>query len=142
MDEGWMAVMALVLVTFLAAAAWRRRGGRAAGGKAVRARVGATDAAIVATAPDGTTRSICWEDLARVTIRTTDEGPWVEDVFWLLEDAAGQVRVVYPGGAHGGQELLAAMQERLPGFDDRQVLEAMGSTGNAAFRVWERAAST
>ncbi len=138
MDKEWMAMLVAVLVLALTAAAWRRRGRRPAAAPAPDARVTATDGEIVATAPDGAARSIRWDDLARVTIRTTDGGPWVEDVFWLLEDAAGRVRVLYPGGADGAQALLAAMQARLDGFDDGRVVEAMGSTGNAAFRVWER----
>ncbi len=163
MDEGWMAMpapvvallAALAIVLAALAVAWRRRGrGGGLGGArtgagaqacgsdaAPRASVAATDAGIVATAPDGATQSVRWDALARVTIRTTDAGPWAEDVFWLLEDGAGQVRVRYAGGADGTQEALAAMQARLAGFDDAQVVAAMGSTGNAAFPVWERRAT-
>jgi len=51
--------------------------------------------------------------------------------------AIGKPRVIYPQGATGEGELLAEMQRRLADFDNRQLIEAMGSTGNAFFVVWQ-----
>jgi len=86
----------------------------------------------------GETRAIRWDELTMVGIKTTDEGPFVADVFWGLHGPDGGPRVVYPQGATGEDEMLAEMQRRLAGFDDRQLIEAMGSTRNAFFVIWQQ----
>jgi len=94
--------------------------------------------AITVIAPNGETQSVMWKDLSRVGIRTSDDGPAQPDVFWGLHTGAEKATLVYPGGSTGEQEILAAMESRLPGFDDNQVIKAMGSTSNAYFLVWEQ----
>jgi len=74
-----------------------------------------------------------WADLTAVEIFTTDEGPFVEDVFWVLHGAGRQC--VVPQSAEGHRELLIRLQ-RLPRFNNRAVIEAMGCAGNARFEVW------
>lgn len=96
-----------------------------------------TDATITAQYGDGGTRSVAWASLTKVGITTTDEGPFVQDVFWGLHCREG-VAVAYPQDANGSREFLVAMQNRLPDFDNRTVIEAMGSCSNAKFTVWER----
>jgi hypothetical protein len=87
--------------------------------------------------PNGETRAIGWDELTMVGIRTTDEGPFVADLFWGLHGPDGKPQVIYPQGATGERELLAEMQHRLSNFDDRKVIEAMGSTSNAFFVIWQ-----
>ena len=101
-------------------------------------KVSFTDSKIVATYEGGETRTATWFELSKVGITTTDEGPFVQDVFWGLH-AGERVAVAYPQDAVGSQELLTAMQERLPNFNNHAVIEAMGSTSNAHFVVWDRA---
>ncbi len=93
--------------------------------------------AITVVAPNGETQSVLWKDLTRVGIRTTDDGPAQPDVFWGFHTGAEKAALVFPGGSTGEQEILAAMESRLPGFDDEQVIKAMGSTSNAYFLLWE-----
>ena len=73
-----------------------------------------------------------------VGIRTTDEGPFLPDVFWGLHGADKKPAVVYAQGATGEPALLEALQSRLNGFDNQKVIEAMGCTDNAFFLVWEK----
>jgi hypothetical protein len=47
-------------------------------------RVIITDDSVTRFRPDGVQESVHWDDLVEVGILTTDEGPWSEDVFWLL----------------------------------------------------------
>jgi len=93
------------------------------------------DTTITARYSNGEERAVRWNDLSKVGIRTTDEGPVAEDVFWGLH-AGSEVRVVYPSAASGAQELLAAMQRRLAGFDNEALINAMGSSDNNDFVVW------
>jgi len=93
------------------------------------------DEAVVRTRGDGGTETIRWLDLEKVSIVTTDEGPWGEDVYWVLEGRGGGCAV--PQGA-AGCDLLFERLAQLPGFNSQAVIEAMGSTDNAKFLCWER----
>jgi hypothetical protein len=95
------------------------------------------DRTITARYPNGETRAIRWDELTLVGIKTTDEGPFVADVFWGLHGPDGKPQVVYPQGATGEEGLLAEMQHRLADFDDKQLIKAMGSTRNAFFVIWQ-----
>jgi hypothetical protein len=89
--------------------------------------------------PEGKVATVRWDDLTSVHLHTTDEGPWRPDVFWVLKDVDG-VELIAPQGATGEDGFLAVLERRLAGFDDRAVIEAMGSTDNAVFTLWERGA--
>lgn len=91
--------------------------------------------------PDGELRNLRWADLNGVTIRTNDAGPFATDLFWLLYADDKEPAAMFPGGASGESELLSAMQQRLAGFDNEQLIAAMGSTQNQAFTVWQRQAA-
>ncbi len=71
-------------------------------------------------------------------IETTDEGPFVPDVFWLLLTKDMSSGCIIPQGAAGENKLLEAMQKRLSGFNNEALIEAMGSTDNGRFLIWER----
>lgn len=74
-----------------------------------------------------------WAELVRVEVLTTDEGPFAEDVWWLLHDARGGGCAV-PGAQAG---VVLPWLQRLPGFRNEVVILAMGSTENARFLAWE-----
>src|SRR5262249_51348871 len=79
---------------------------------------------------------VFWEELTRVEILTTDEGPFTEDFFFLLEgrDGAG---VAVSNALAVKHELVAILQRRLPGLDSRAIIEASGSTARRRFLVWQ-----
>lgn len=131
-------VIAIVVVGIVSYVGWRVRWGR----RTVLmpetlCAVTFDDRTIAVRYPDGQTRAIGWQELTQVGIKTTDEGPFVADVFWGLHGPDGEPQVVYPQGATGEGELLSEMQRRLVDFDNRQLIEAMGSTGNAFFVIWQ-----
>lgn len=95
---------------------------------------------ITVTGASGAESEIAWGDIISVTILTTDRGPLESDLIWLLSPRDRHKSVMVPMGAEGENELLHAMQSRLPGFDNVAVIEAMGSTTNASFLVWEAGA--
>ncbi len=100
-------------------------------------RVSFDEQRIVRTLPSGKEESLQWSDLAEITIFTTDEGPWAEDVYWLFMAADGATGCAVGGSAEGFDRLLKRLQE-LPGFDNDSVILAMGSTSNDRFPVWRR----
>jgi hypothetical protein len=85
--------------------------------------------------PRGSTERVAWEELQKVEIVTTDQGPLVTDVFWVLHGTEGGC--VVPQDAVGQAALLERLQA-LPGFRNDAVIDAMGSTENARFVAWER----
>lgn len=93
--------------------------------------------AITVTPTGGTPARIAWAEITSVTILTTDKGPAETDLAWLISPRDRHRSVLVPMGADGEHELLHAMQTRLAGFDNVAVIEAMGSTTNASFPVWE-----
>ncbi len=88
--------------------------------------------------PDGTIEYVRWDALTQVVLITTDEGPFVEDVFWLLVGGPGEDGRP-SGAALPGGHVQGALLDRLlalPGFDHERFIGAMGSTANAEFLCW------
>ena len=78
------------------------------------------------------------ETIDEVVIVTTDDGPFADDVFWVLR--CGDREEVIPDGSPASANLLETLQ-KLPGFDNEAVIKAMMCTDNARFVVWRRSAS-
>ena len=76
-----------------------------------------------------------WNDLVRVAIETTDEGPFVGDFFWILEGDGTVLRIASSDA--GAEDLLIALQD-LPGFDNDAVIDASLTIANATFECWAR----
>lgn len=75
-------------------------------------------------------------DLARVTIVTSDQGPFLEDVHWLLEENGGNT-VLIPNSAEGAAQLFDALSP-LKGVDFEAAIRAMASTTNDSFVIWAK----
>jgi hypothetical protein len=80
--------------------------------------------------------AVSWRDLLGVAIETNDHGPFDADVIWLLGHASGVVP--FPQGATGSQEMIQRLQ-RLPEFDNEQLIAAQLSTNRRTFVLWDRA---
>jgi hypothetical protein len=95
-----------------------------------------TDTGIINHRPNGQVERVAFADLKAVIIETDDSGPWGADVWWFLVGNGPESGCVYPNGATGEGEALQALQ-RLPGFDNEQLIQAMSSTDNARFLCWK-----
>jgi hypothetical protein len=80
--------------------------------------------------------TVPWTDLAAVSIRTTDAGPFEDDLHWELHRRDGGV-VTVGSETEGIGDLIERLQ-RLPGFDNEAVVVASSSTENAGFPCWAR----
>lgn len=88
-----------------------------------------------------TTESVRWDELEGVDVMTTDDGPFAEDVFWvLLGPRESGVGAVIPQGLT--PEELVDRLTALPGFDHEAMIRAMGSTREASFVCWRAPGST
>ena len=83
--------------------------------------------------PDGKAASIPWPELQSVGIRTTNEGPFAEDVFFVLTGT--QAQLIVPQGASGAQALFTRLGS-LPGFNYDAAIKAMTCTDNQEFACW------
>lgn len=82
-----------------------------------------------------TTHRVLWSDLERVAIRTTDDGPAAEDLFWVLLGSRGSGFVIPAGLVPDG---LVTRLQQLPGFDNEALIRAMQSIDDAVFECWRR----
>lgn len=83
---------------------------------------------------DGQTETVRWSELQIVFIQTTDDGPFADDVFWVLGSA--ESNCVIPSETEGLSLLLERLQD-LPGFNNDAVIQAMSCTENQTFVCWE-----
>src|SRR4051812_19960046 len=67
------------------------------------------------------------DDLDEIGIETTDQGPFVEDVFWILKQGTMRIRI---GEPHPIFQKLTERFGSLEGFDCRPFIEAMSCTDN------------
>lgn len=88
--------------------------------------------------PDSIEEYILWKDIDEIAITTSDQGPFVDDLHWMLMNQDKTKGVAISNGAEGFSELLTEFQ-RLQGFNNEAVIQAMGCTDNNWFVVWKSA---
>jgi hypothetical protein len=84
------------------------------------------------TLDNGSVVHLAWRNLVEVALVTVDQGPFAEDLFFVLGDANGNYCVLPSAFAAA---LLPRLQ-RLPGFDNRQVQRAADCVDPAHFVCW------
>lgn len=87
----------------------------------------------------GLVEHVRWDDLQTVVVRTTADGPFGVDMFWILAGRAGGC--VVPAEAAGESELLERLQ-KLPGFDNQVLIDAMSCVVEHDFVCWKRNAQS
>lgn len=80
--------------------------------------------------------SIAWDAIESVAIVSGDELTDPPELFWLLLGGDRRRPVLIPMGVPGEHDLVHAMQDRLDGFDNMAVIEAMSAKGRVGFKVW------
>jgi hypothetical protein len=94
---------------------------------------------ITASGPFAGRVSVRIEDIHEIGIETTDEGPFVEDVFWLINRETDELRIPQ------GSLVFTTLMERfrtLEGFDWKPFGQAMACTDCCYFLCWKRGASS
>ncbi len=79
--------------------------------------------------------TISLDELDEIGVETTDQGPFVEDVFWILK--SGRVRLSI-GQPHPIFPVLMDRFETLEGFDWKLFCEAMACGENRYFQCWKK----
>lgn len=97
--------------------------------------VGFVNDNIVAGDGQGAERKLHLPDLRRVVVATDDSGPWGADVVFLLYSNDPEPAVIFPLEAAGRGDFVKWLSAQ-PGYQDRELAKAMGSTQPARFEVW------
>lgn len=93
-----------------------------------------SDGDIVTSDGRGAGRKLSLRDLRRVVIATDDSGPWGADVVFLLYSDDLDPAAVFPLEATGRDGFVKWLSAQ-PGYQDRELAKAMGSTRVVRFEV-------
>ncbi len=97
--------------------------------------VSITEEGVFSEHPAEGKKSIAWNELVKVSIRTTSDGPFRPDCFWVLSSKENEL--VIPSGATG-EEKLRDFIFALPDFDHMRFIASMGMTSDMEFPCWIR----
>lgn len=89
---------------------------------------------IVTSDGQGNERKMAVRDLTRVVVATDDSGPWGADVVFLLYSSEPDPTCLFPLEASGQTRFVAWLSVQ-PGYQDRELARAMGSTKVARFEI-------
>ena len=81
--------------------------------------------------------AVSLDELARIQIRTTADGPAAPDLFWMFTTRAGELLTI-PGAAEGSDMLFDALAA-LKGVNYDAATTAAATTENQLFEIWHRA---
>ena len=85
--------------------------------------------------PTQSVQRIRLEDIKGIAIETNDSGPFGTDVIWHVSD--GVDTISFPMGATGETDAMKKLQT-LDGFDNQELINAMGCTDNKTFILLNR----
>jgi hypothetical protein len=86
--------------------------------------------------PNGNKDEYLLKNLKIVSVITTDQGPFMPDVFWFL---LLDIPIMIPDDSmFPGTEKIKDILFKLPRFDYKEFTKAMCSSDNNAFEVWRR----
>ena len=75
------------------------------------------------------------DEFDEIGVETTDQGPFGEDVFWILKRGQTRIRI---GDPHPVFKMLLDRFDALNGFDWGPFTEAMSCAENHYFVCWRR----
>ena len=94
-----------------------------------------TDESITVIRPGRVKEMIRWDDVRSISVITTDEGPFLPDVWFVLQGNDGQCQ--FPQGAPKADEAYERIS-LFDGFDFETFIKSMSSTENARFLLWQQ----
>lgn len=93
------------------------------------------DDAGMTLASRGRVEGIRWDEVQRIVLATTSDGPWLPDV-WLIFIPDGGTVFAVPTEAEGFEPLFDVLSSRFPGFDFEPFIFA--GTDDADYPCWSR----
>ena len=91
--------------------------------------------ALVVKRPFNKPVPILIDEFDEIGIETTSQGPFIEDVFWILKQGRVKLRI---GDPHPVFQLLMERFRSLDGFDWKPFTEAMSCVEDRYFVCWKK----
>ncbi|MCX2779118.1 hypothetical protein [Microbulbifer thermotolerans] len=88
--------------------------------------------------PKASKEEIIWSNVSKIEIVTSDEGPWSEDLWWVIFQEDCEEPTLMPGGTENINAIFNVLETQFSGASMENIIKAMGSTSNAKFAVWEK----
>jgi len=95
-----------------------------------------TDKTIKVLHPKRETEEIDWDEIEEIEIITTDEGPFLPDV-WLVLTGKNNKGCSIPQGSAGWTKVYDIVS-KYEGFNFEKVIESASSTENKVFDIWKK----
>lgn len=89
--------------------------------------------------PDMKVEKIRIDEVSKIEIYTSNDGPFAEDFWWLFHGENRAEPLSVPQGALGNKgnlTILAMLESRFDNVDKAEMKKAIGSTNHARFLVW------
>jgi hypothetical protein len=83
------------------------------------------------------TESIGWNEITKIWVMTTDEGPLHEDFFYSLSVSDDRY-ILVPGEIVVKNGLLGELQKRFSDLNNKAIIEASSCVEKKLFLVWEK----
>lgn len=83
------------------------------------------------------TEAVPWTELAKVEVLARETGPDKQQPLFLLH-GAGTNGVAVPGPLAQRHDLPGTLRQRLPGFRDDLLAQALAATEAGTFTLWEK----
>lgn len=107
-------------------------------GKTHKSKVLCNDEGVSVEHTNGTIESALWDEIIKISVITTNQGPIADDVFLVLfKEEEG---VLIPSEAEGYNEVFERVS-KFDEFDFQKYIDSMSSTINKEFICWERRTS-
>ncbi|PID46185.1 MAG: hypothetical protein CSB47_05615 [Proteobacteria bacterium] len=89
--------------------------------------------------PSEPKEEIVWSSVTKIEILTSDEGPWSEDLWWVIFQEGREAPVSIPKCTKNITLIFKVLETEFSDASMGSILRAMGTTSNTRFLVWQKA---
>jgi hypothetical protein len=83
------------------------------------------------------TEAVRWDELSKVDVLARETGPDKQEPLFLLYGASG-AGVAVPGPLARQHDLGGLLRQRLPGFDEGLLAQALAATERGRYTLWQK----
>lgn len=91
-----------------------------------------------AIADEGELVAVAWDEVLKIGILTTDQGPFEDDLLWMFFYRDQDHVLAVPASALDAAPDFFDHLKRFPGLDYDKITEASSSTDFAKFVLWRK----
>ena len=88
--------------------------------------------------PDEPKHEITWSRVTKIEILTSNEGPWLEDLWWAIFQEGWKEPTLMPNRTRNIAAIFTVLETKFSEVSMENIQKAMGSTSNAQFLIWQK----